>query len=229
MSGFWTPRQDRDMSREATEMDGEGLGHVRASGIEGEGLFRVGSNLESIVVGKSDPLSLLLEDGLLARLYTEDSAARRCFIPLIDYVRHLVFKNPNMKVLEIGAGTAGLTLPLLQSLSGEGSAFERYDFTDVSSGFFEDARQKLKEWVGTVFYSTLDIGKDPIQQGFMDGSYDLVLAYNALHVTASIDDAIINVRKLIKPGGKLILIEITRLVSYVNMIFGLLPGWYTGK
>ena len=86
----------------------------------------------------------------------------------------------------------------------------------------------LKEWVGTVFYSTLDIGEDPIQQGFMGGSYDLVLAYNALHVTASID-AISNARKLIKPGGKLILIEITRLVSYVNMIFGLLPGWYRGK
>lgn len=230
MSGFCTPKQDRDMNRQATKMDIEGLGYHRTAGVEGEGLFCVGSKLESILVGKSDPLSLLLEDGLLARLYTEDTAAQKCFMHLINYVRHLIFKKPSMKVLEIGAGTASLTLPLLQSLSSEeGRTFERYDFTDVSSGFFEDARQKLKEWFGTIFYSTLDIGKDPIEQGFVGGSYDLVLAYNALHVTKSIDDAIINARKLIKPGGKLILIEITRLVSYVNMIFGLLPGWYMGK
>ena len=229
MSGFCTSKQDHDVNRQATKMEIEGLGYNCTAGVEGEGLFRVGSNLESILVGESNPLSLLLEDGLLARLYTEDSAAQRCFIHLIDYVRHLIFKKPNMRVLEIGAGTAGLTLPLLQSLSSEeGPAFGRYDFTDVSPGFFEDARQRLKNWVGTIFYSTLDIGKDPIQQGFIAGSYDLVLAYNALHVTASIDDAIINARKLIKPGGKLVLIEITRLVSYVNMIFGLLPGWYTG-
>ena len=230
MSRFCTPKQDHNIKYQATKMDIERLDHNCVAGVEGEGLFRVGSNLESILVGDSDPLSLLLEDGLLARLYTEDLAAQRCFIHLIDYVRHLIFKNPSMKVLEIGAGTAGLTLPLLQSLSSEGElTFERYDFTDVSSGFFEDARQRLREWVGTISYSTLDIGKDPIQQGFVGGSYDLILAYNALHVTASIDDAIINARKLIKPGGRLILIEITRLVSYVNMIFGLLPGWYMGK
>ncbi len=230
MSRFCTQKQDHDVKGQATKMEIEELGHNRAAGAEGEGLFRVGSNLKSILLGDSDPLSLLLENGLLARLYTEDPAAQRCFIHLIDYVRHLIFKNPSMKVLEIGAGTAGLTLPLLQSLSSDGGlTFERYDFTDVSSGFFEDARQRLREWVGTISYSTLDIGKDPFQQGFVGGSYDLVLAYNALHVTASIDDAIINARKLMKPGGKLILIEITRLVSYVNMIFGLLPGWYMGK
>ena len=230
MNRLCTPKHDHDVRHQATKMDIEGLNQHCTAGVEGEGLFRVGSNLESILVGDSDPLSLLLEDGLLTRLYTEDLAAQRCFKPLIDYVQHLIFKNPSMKVLEIGAGTAGLTLPLLQSLSIAGRLhFDRYDFTDVSSGFFEDARQRLKEWVGTISYSTLDIGKDPIQQGFVGGSYDLVLAYNALHVTASIDDAISNARKLLQPGGRLILIEITRLVSYVNMIYGLLPGWYMGK
>ena len=119
MSGFCTPRQDREMSWQATEMDSAELGYIRAAGVEGEGLCRVGSNLESILVGKPDPLSLLLDGGLLARLYTEDSAARICLIPLIDYVRHLIFKHPSMKILEFGAGTAGLTLPLLQSLSSE--------------------------------------------------------------------------------------------------------------
>ena len=223
-------KQDRDVKHQVTKMDIEGLRRNCVASVEGEGLFRVGPNLEAILVGDSDPLSLLLEDGLLARLYTEDLAAQRCFIHLVDYVRHLIFKNPNMKVLEIGAGTAGMTLPLLQSLSSEGELiFDRYDFTDVSSGFFEDARQRLRKWVGTICYSKLDIGKDPIQQGFVGGSYDLILAYNALHVTASIDDAITNARKLLKPAGRLILIEITRLVSYVNMIFGLLPGWYMGK
>ena len=67
-----------------------------------------------------------------------------------------------------------------------------------------------------------------MDQGFSAGSYDLIIAANVLHATSPIDNSISNVRKLLKPGGKLALIEITTLVPYVNLIFSTLPGWWRG-
>jgi acyl transferase domain-containing protein len=223
--------QGQQVPRQLSQQELDGLGtHVKSLCVEGEALLRVGSNLTSILNGVCDPLSLLLENGLLSRLYAEDSASRRCCSHLIDYVKGLVFKNPRMRVLEIGAGTAGLTVPLLQALSCEGKLpLEQYDFTDVSPGFFDEARRKLRGWERYLRYETLDIGRDPVTQGFVSDNYDLVLTYNALHVTANVDDAIAYTKKLLKPGGRLVMIEITQLVPYINTIFGVLPGWYLGE
>lgn len=214
-----------------TEVASEDLHHRLPSwGVEGEALHRIGSNLKLIITGQSDPLSLLLQDDLLSRIYAEDESHLRCYAHLIDYVKQIVFKEPGTRVLEIGAGTGGTSLPLMQALYGEESAsIGRYDFTDVSSGFFEDARKKLARWKDRITFKTLDIGRDPTQQGFSEGDYDLILASNSLHTTRSVDDAIANVRKLLRPGGRLVLLEITKLTSFTNAIFGVLPDWYKGK
>lgn len=172
-------------------------------GVEGEALHRIGSNLTSIITGQSDPLSLLLQDDFLSRVYAEDAAHLRCYAHLVDYVKYVVFKQPGARVLEIGAGTGGASQPLLRALRRDGEpSIEHYDFTDVSSGFFEDARSKLAEWKDGLSFKTLDVGRDPTQQGLSEGGYDIVLASNALHATKSVDDAIANARKLLKAGGK---------------------------
>ena len=214
-----------------TELASEGLYSCLPDlGVEGEALRRIGSNLKSIITGQSDPLSLLLQDDLLSRVYAEDAAHLRCYAHLVNYVKHLVFKQPGIRVLEIGAGTGGATLPLIRALcKGEDPSIGHYDFTDVSSGFFEDACAKLAEWNDCLDFKKLDIEREVTQQGFSEGYYDMILASNALHATNSIDDAIANVRKLLKPGGRLILIEITKLASFMNTIFGVLPGWYMGE
>ena len=199
-------------------------------GVEGELLQRIGANLETILTGQSDPLSLLVEDDILSRYYAEDTGFLQCHQSLITYVEHLVFKKPRIKILEVGAGTGAATLPLLQRFSNrESTVIEEYTFTDVSSGFFEKARLRLEEWSRVLCFKTLDIGRDPLEQGFTAGHYDLVIAYNAVHASENLDIAVVNAGKLLRTGGKLILIEITRLNPYVNAIFGLLPGWYSGK
>ena len=213
------------------EVDSEDLYHCLLTlGVEGEGLHRIGSSLKSVITGQSDPLPMLLQDDLLSRIYAEGGAHLRCYAQLVDYVKHIVFKQPGLRVLEIGAGTGGASLPLIRALRrNEESSIERYDFTDVSSGFFEDARSKLAEWKDCLNFKTLDIGRDPTEQGFSEGDYDIVLASNVLHATKSVDGAIANVRRLLKSGGRLILIEVTRLTSFMNVIFGVLPGWYMGE
>ena len=201
---------------------------IRHLGVEGEALCRIGNKLTTIVSTGQDPLSFMLEDDLLNRAYADDASAR-CYSHLIEFVKRLVFQNPEMKVLEIGAGTGGATIPLLEALSHDGElSISQYDFTDVSAGFFERVSPRLKQWESRVRFQTLDVGQDTIKQGFAEQSYDLIIASNSLHVSSHLDCAIANVRQLLKDEGRLLLIETTNAVPFINMIYGLIPGWYCG-
>ena len=202
---------------------------LQVLGIEGELLDRIGLALPSVLTGHVDSLSLVLEDDLLHRTYAKDTASNQCYKYLVEYLQRLSHKKPGLKMLEIGAGTGGATLPLFHALSEQDQmSIEQYDFTDVSSGFFEQARHMLQQWEDLVRFKTLDIERDPVTQGFSSDYYDVVLASNVLHVSKSVDNALYNATKLLRTGGRLLLIEITRLAPYVNAIFGLLPGWYQG-
>lgn len=99
-----------------------------------------------------------------------------------------------------------------------------YEFTDMSSGFFAKAKNYLKEWGDLVPYSKLNIENDPTTQGYEFESFDLVIGGNVLHATASIDRTLKHVRKVLKPGGKLVLLGITHQKMLECMIFGTLPG-----
>ena len=199
-------------------------------GVEGEAISQIGQNMMSILMGSVDPLQLLLEGGLLHRLYAEEPFSRKCISHLVNYVNLLAFKSPSMTVLEVGAGTGATTLPLLRALRmGESHLLERYDFTDISTGFFDSSRSVLEEWSDLLNYRSLNIENDPVSQGFLEGSYDLVIASNVLHATANIETSLVNIRKLLKPGGRLAIIEGVRSVPILNFTFGTLSGWWRGN
>lgn len=107
--------------------------------------------------------------------------------------------------------------------------FAQTDYTDISPGFFERAKEKFESWGGLVNYRRLDIASDPVEQGFEPGSYDLVIASEVLHATAYMDRTMRNVRTLVKPGGKVVVIETALLTVFHNIVFGKLPGWWVGE
>ena len=81
-----------------------------------------------------------------------------------------------------------------------------------------------------MIFKMLDIEIDPAKQGFGEGSYDVVVASNVIHATQSLENALKNVRKLLKPNGKFILLEVTNSdIFRVGFVFGLLPGWWLGR
>lgn len=202
---------------------------VEQASVESAILSRIGNNLAPILTGHTEPLSLLLKDDLLSRFYAENVASCRCYTPMARFVGRLASKQ-RLKILEIGAGTGGATLPAIKSLDvSKYHLLDHYDFTDVSSSFFDRARQKLDRWEKFLRFRILDIDKDPLEQGFEEEEYDLVLASNALHTAYNLDIAISNVRKLLATGGRLVLIECTQLPDFVNAFNGLLSDWYGGK
>jgi hypothetical protein len=50
-----------------------------------------------------------------------------------------------------------------------------------------------------------------------------------LHATPDLNETLVNVRKLLAPGGKLWLQELAPPTKWLNFIFGSLPGWWLGE
>lgn len=212
------------------------LARVSRSSTDGAVLVEHGEHLPQILRGEIPPLQILMRDNFLNNFYQDGLGTERHYAQATFYAELLAHKNPNMRILEIGAGTGGASLPLLQALGGGGAddgttpRFESYTFTDISVGYFEKARQKLAPWVPYMQFSKLDIEQDPLEQGYEAGSYDLIVASNVLHATRFIGKTLENARKLLKPQGKLLLSEITIPLEQMrfHMIVGSLEGWWYG-
>ena len=141
----------------------------------------------------------------------------------------MIHSKPGLSILEIGAGIGGTTLPVLSELCGNGISvpgISKYTVTDVSPAFFERAQTSLSSWSSLLEYKILDIDNHPQQQGFPENGYDLIIAANVLHATRSIDVSLAHLQYLLRPGGKICLIDYTNPRLAVSAIYGCLPGWW---
>ena len=195
-------------------------------------LCHIGENLPRILRQEIDPLSVLQEEDRLERFYRTWEPFHQSYQQAAVFIKLLGNKNPHLNILEIGAGTGGATLPILEALSGVGTRppdFTNFDFTDVSPAFFEKAREKLGRWSNVLTFKKFDIEHDPVEQGYQQGSYDLIIAANVVHTTSSVKSTMERIKSLLKPGGSLILIELTVKTLALQLMFGTLPGWWNGK
>ncbi|KAJ0280261.1 hypothetical protein CBS470a_008877 [Colletotrichum nupharicola] len=125
------------------------------------------------------PLEVFLRDNALHELYDWMNTlfSYKPLLELLSYKR-----GRHLRVLEIGAGTGGLTARILRHLVScfsEGQAVGKYVFTDVSAGFFPAAQKRFEDIPsGFVDYRVLDISRCPAEQGFGGEQYDLIVASN---------------------------------------------------
>lgn len=205
------------------------IDRISASNATGELVCVVGAQLPAILRGEKQPLEIMLEDGLLWRTYVENVAGIRGNLAVAGYVGRLAECNAELNILELGAGTASATLPILEAIDdatkGVAPQFT-YTFTDISAGFFDKAQDKLSQWEERLNYSKLDISQDPLSQGFNAESFDVIIASNVLHATLDIGVAMTNVRTLLRPGGKLVLMEAVNKPPPSFLPYALLPGWW---
>ena len=198
---------------------------------DGKLLARMGPQIIPVMRQEADPLQLMFGDDILDMYYRETVGTQCIHAYLKDYLETLGHKRVDLKVLEVGAGTGGTTVPVLETLApgNKTSILESYTYTDISAGFFETAKTKFKNWRNVLNFKTLNIEHDPAEQGFAEGYYDIVVAANVLHATSDLNKTLANVRSLLKPGGKLLLHEATQpLILRGPMCFGLLEGWWLG-
>ncbi|KAK4506626.1 hypothetical protein PRZ48_000358 [Zasmidium cellare] len=210
------------------------LERVGETGADSRLTVEVAQKLLSILRSETDALELLFSGTLAADAYASSAFTLpvKRTLPFIDLLAH---KNPSLSVLEIGAGTGAVTKHVLEVLTNYTTSpgqeadiprYAKYTFSDISPAFFEAARQAFQKF-SAIQYATLDIERDPATQGFTAHEYDLIVCNLVLHATSDLRRALANVRSLLRPNGKLVLIEPTSFSSLrTPFTFGLLEGWW---
>jgi SAM-dependent methyltransferase len=220
---------------------------------QGKFYVTVGRNLLAILSGELDPLNLLFQGDLVKDHYFEVVCTKSrifmrfvpsldmatltnilacpkkcssvpCLKPFARYLDALTHKNPSLKILEVGAGTGGMTVQIMKILAVHGEneldipRYAQYDYTDISRSFFGPAHDKFVDHGKRLNFKALNIEKDPEIQGFECGTYDMVVAASVsflrfpmfsfkihsscqkvLHATTNLAVTLKNVRKLLKP------------------------------
>lgn len=186
------------------------------------------AQLGAILRGEKDAVQVLFSgvgaelldqfygDGLFASHWMTAIAAT-----ISDAARHLP-EGRGLRILEIGAGTGGLTAHLLPLLQRN---LHRYVFTDVSAAFFSSANQKLAAFP-EVEYQVFNLEKAGIEQGFESGMFDFVVGTNVLHAVSDVRKALRNIHELLTPGGTLFFMDVATPHLWIESVFGLTSGWW---
>ncbi|KAL4786915.1 hypothetical protein BJX76DRAFT_364738 [Aspergillus varians] len=138
-------------------------------------------------------------------------------------LRQIVHKQPRARILAIDARLDDLTRTMLEGLGSLGSL---YHFTNPSDDEFTRAAEELAAWGDILIFDTLDVAKEPSSQAFELGSYDAVIVPGIVQPTA---EALKNIQALIKPGGKLLVVETAQHELDRELVLGLIPQWWTTR
>ncbi|KAK0734704.1 hypothetical protein B0T26DRAFT_845131 [Lasiosphaeria miniovina] len=192
-------------------------------------------SLPAMLSGSVDPLQVIF-GGDEADTFYADMFATVCDSRLHSFLALAAHENPQLRILEVGAGTGGMTGRVLGALLGVEAAsgnagvrcFAEYAYTDVSPAFFERAAARWDNVRDRMAFRAFDMKAAPESQGFEEGAYDLVVAGSVLHATEDLMATMRNVRRLLKPGsGRLLVLEAIAPDDVAsNFTFGLVPGWW---
>ncbi|WP_146662906.1 SDR family NAD(P)-dependent oxidoreductase, partial [Enhygromyxa salina] len=130
-----------------------------------------------------------------------------------------------VEVIELGAGTGATSEWVLATLA-ECGAGARYVFTDISPRFVEFGRERFAADYPFARFETLNLDRDLDSQGFEAGVADLVLATNVVHATRNLRATLRKAKALLRPGGWLVLNELTMVRPLLTLGGGVLEGWW---
>ncbi|MCZ0971639.1 condensation domain-containing protein [Streptomyces albulus] len=155
-----------------------------------------------------------------------------CFNDMVaDAVRAHLAARPageRIRVLELGAGTGATSERVLPVLAAHADRAE-YWFTDISARFLEHGQEQLGRQHPYTVFRVLDLEKDVARQGFEPGTFDVVVATNVVHATRDLRTTLGKAKHLLKPGGRLVLNELTTLRSSNTVGGGVLEGWWLSQ
>jgi acyl transferase domain-containing protein len=141
---------------------------------------------------------------------------------LVQVVGQILFLFPRLNVLEVRRGTDIITKRLIRDF---GHAFHSYTCADTSD--VPPARKEQNDQSKSLIsYTSLDLCDDIIVQGYQEHSQDLVVVTNAGHGSCSLPVTLSNMRRLLKPGGYIVIIETTNpTLIYPKFFSGTPQNW----
>ncbi|KAL8906783.1 MAG: hypothetical protein Q9171_006132 [Xanthocarpia ochracea] len=185
-------------------------------------------NMADILYQRRTGMEVIISKDLLTPLYQSGLLMTGIYPQLYHIMAGIAHSNPNLRILEIGGGTGGATRIAMKALNGPNNikAYRDYTFTDISPGFLSSARESMAD-LRDMSFSVFDTEVDPVEQGY-EQAYDLVLACQVLHATSNMHKTLSNCRKLLKPGGRLVLVETNRNFTVPGVVVGTFTGYWAG-
>ncbi|MFC4852683.1 SDR family NAD(P)-dependent oxidoreductase [Actinophytocola glycyrrhizae] len=185
---------------------------------------RTGLHLAGLLRGERDVQEILLPthgSDTLAHFHGLSPTTRPAHGAAAATMRSLVAAWPPdrpLRVLEVGAGTGALTAALLPVLPPERT---QYVLTDASPSFLVPAQARFARY-DFVEYRTFDLDSPDVEPG----TFDVVVAANALHMAADLRAALHALGAALTDHGLLLLVE-NHDLPMVALPFGLVPGFWS--
>ncbi|NJL38371.1 MAG: amino acid adenylation domain-containing protein, partial [Leptolyngbyaceae cyanobacterium SM1_4_3] len=182
-------------------------------------LIQIAENLADIVTETQHSAEIYLAEAV-PEVYQKQFQSSNAL--LRDIVTQWVNSGQpeSLHIMEVGAGIGSTTAHLLPVLPPDRTT---YVFTDISPYFLQAAQQNFADYP-FLQTSLLDLERDPQSQGYPLHQFDLVIAASVLHATRDIGETLDHIRRLLRPGGLLLLLEETQFHPPFDLTMGLQQG-----
>lgn len=191
-----------------------------------------GPKLAGCLTGKIDPLTLMFRGAAAQKVMEEYYVASPMLSTLteqlVTFIRTVATSSRStssgtpLRILEVGAGFGGTTTRLAEVLESTGIPVT-YKFTDISSSLLKAAKTKFAKYPW-MEYQILNLESD--MPASLKDTYDIVIGTNCVHATTNKTKTVSRLKEIINPQGFLVLSEVTQLVDWYDIVFGLLEGWW---
>jgi SAM-dependent methyltransferase len=115
------------------------------------------------------------------------------------------------RVLELGGGAGSFAQLVAKRGAAEGwlARIAEYTFTDVAPAFLRRAQRDLKDAAPglPLRFRALDLNHAMAGQGIEPASLDAIVGVNVLHVAHDLNASLKELRRCLKPGGRLVIGE----------------------
>ncbi|KAL3479548.1 hypothetical protein BJX99DRAFT_255544 [Aspergillus californicus] len=192
-----------------------------------EAIQTVGYGLGQILNPEPDAQPILTTEFISTFL---NNAVNRSFVDSVvsDLMDQIGNVNPDSHILEIGDGSTSCATSVLRRVAIKTSGCVRlakYTLTAYESEALSQAKALCKEWP-SLDTKTLNLDKDAEKQGFQPRTYDYII-FSDLLPTTDIVPGLATMKKLLRPGGKLLLAGITVPQPRTAFILGSDPRWWS--
>lgn len=189
----------------------------------------VGSKLADCLLGKTDGIQTVFGNKeakkILEDIYEFWPLFRTPTLVVGDFLAKALTNatgSGKFRILEIGAGTGDTTRYLVALLKSHGIPFE-YMFTEISSSLVTAAKQQFRGVEGMSF-EVLNIEHEPKAEH--NNAFHCIIATNTIHATRDLDVSLRHLRTMLREDGALVLVEITRQIYWLDIVFGQFEGWW---
>lgn len=191
-----------------------------------------GPKLADCLSGNMDPISIMFGNSaslkIMENFYGKSPMMSTLTEQLVIFLTTLL-RSPGLtrpvRILEVGAGTGGTTKRLAEALKSAGIQ-ATYTFTDISPSLVSKAKNKFKQYPWFE-YSIFNVEKD-VPDTFKN-RFDIVVSANCVHATTDRTASCRRLREVLTPEGFIVLSEVTHVIDWYDICFGLLDGWWLAE